>query len=414
MYGTIGNPVLQADSSMPASDYTILLPASGFGASIAGDLALISLYCHASGNLKVKVFRDGGSTWNFIGEQTISVVAGLNTDVVINIVGIQIGDYLGFYNNAGDGVQPDVYAGNSRVVINGDITTNTDKSSWIPQSGWCNRINGKVYFPDPPPPPPPPPPPEVTRNMGWPSTTIADSDTVNQETKMQMHVNYLSLYSPTNTKIIVGANDLPCQIDTFGVGGRDAVEPYEVGDDVWFYWIWGETMGLNTLNSLASPVESPILPIGYTHYSPAFVLKIFDGVSLRLPLPQGGVSLVQVRGNSVLYPNPPMINGGSSYPVKNFDFSTWIPKCALVSNLYIDAEIKSSSAGMVIGGAVASEGYNNFANLSLYPPIASSWYAQDVYVPVVLPAQQMTLTYFTSYGVVDESYGYVFVNGYTF
>lgn len=107
-------------------------------ASMATVLTKGFAYCHSSlANCKIKVFRDDGTNYNFVGEVLFNTSSGTNT-IPMNI-SIQSGDLIGYYCPNTLGVAYDTSAGTS-VYQSGDITTNTLKTSWSNLTG-THRLN---------------------------------------------------------------------------------------------------------------------------------------------------------------------------------------------------------------------------------------------------------------------------------
>lgn len=90
------------------------------------------IYTNGSQTVKVKIFRDDGTNYLFIDEESISCISGENFyDIDMNITS---GDYIGYYQSASPGVTCNTISGSySRKV--GDITTNSLKSSWSDYTG---------------------------------------------------------------------------------------------------------------------------------------------------------------------------------------------------------------------------------------------------------------------------------------
>lgn len=243
---------------------------------------------------------------------------------------------------------------------------------------------------------------------------------------MRLSADFVTLYNPvtgSDVHTAMAPAGLGCAINgaSPGPGFRDA-GAYSAADVVWFYFIWGATPGLNTINSKTGPAElnsggttGPILPTGFTSYAPAFPIPMIGSATCQPTMQGQGVSNIQVRGNVVNYPNPPLVEG-VGYPTMAFDLSKWIPPQALLSHFMVDAELHAStSGGPVIGGMVCSTPSGNFLNQSLYPQ-ANWWAASDVDVWTVLPAnRQMTTTFMHSgTDLPDNAVCVIFVNGYSF
>ena len=83
-------------------------------------------YCSGTGTNKIKIFRDDGTNYNFIGEVQFTSYISLNT-IPMNI-SVQSGDLIGWYIAPGDaGIK---YGAGTSVYKSGDITTNSAKSTW--------------------------------------------------------------------------------------------------------------------------------------------------------------------------------------------------------------------------------------------------------------------------------------------
>lgn len=249
------------------------------------------------------------------------------------------------------------------------------------------------------------------------SNLRADNDASYPAYEMRLNADFVTLYNPTSgldDHTEMNVSNLGCAINSFGAGSRDQSAAFVAGDVVEFYFIWGTTVGINTICSKRLPTLGPVLPTGYTSYAPAFPVPMIDSATL-LPLMQGqGYSHIQVRGNIVNYPNPPVVDGGTGYPAMAFDLSKWIPPQALLSHFLVDAEAHSYATGPTIGGVVMSTALGNFLNQSLYPQ-ASWWASSDVDVWTVLGADRhMTATFMTTGGFIDNAVCVVFVNGYSF
>lgn len=111
-------------------------------APIRGIIRLFSIYVHADiTGFKVKVFRDDGTNYLFLGETgTISLAAGLQTDLPCKLP-LEKGDLIGFYCATG---RIRFQSGVGRAYQLGDITTNTLKSSWASTSHQMS-LRGKIF-----------------------------------------------------------------------------------------------------------------------------------------------------------------------------------------------------------------------------------------------------------------------------
>jgi hypothetical protein len=239
---------------------------------------------------------------------------------------------------------------------------------------------------------------------------------------MRLSADFVTLYNPvtgSTEHTATAPSGLGCAINSTGPGARDA-GAYAAGDVVWFYFIWGSAPGLSTINSKIGPIDlnsggttGPILPTGFTSYAPAFPIPMIDAATCKPMMLGQSYSNIQVRGNVVNYPTPPLIEG-AGYPTMAFDLSKWIPPQALLSHFLVDAELHAPACVQVIGGLVCSTPSGNFLNQSLYPQ--NGWAASDVDAWTALPAnRQMTATFAHSgTNLPDNAVCVIFVNGYTF
>lgn len=265
--------------------------------------------------------------------------------------------------------------------------------------------------------------PNLNIGLGWRVDGLyATNDTSNPATTMRMNSNFLVLFNPSTgqSQFISPSsitNNLPCAINIVGPGGRDNSSAYSASADVWWYWIWGSSAGLNTINSLNSPSIGPTLPSNYTHYCPAFLTKIWTGPSINPnPGTGSGATTLTIYGNLVTYQNAVLLfplSGINSYPTATFALSSWLPASARLANIELDAELNATSGGSIIGGAVWSTGGINFFNSSLYPA-ASQWYASNPMVTVPIISQQLLCTFSLTSGTAANSISDIFLMGYTF
>lgn len=144
-YGEIGNTTLNHTSN-PGSGTTFILTKAGWGALASGVLKSITVDIHTAGNgLKVKVFRDDGINFLFIGEITLDGLAANITYDIPAWIPVQYGDLLGLYiTNANVG--PCYVAGGAGDEYSkaGDVVADTLKAAWAAQTN-NHAINGKVF-----------------------------------------------------------------------------------------------------------------------------------------------------------------------------------------------------------------------------------------------------------------------------
>ncbi len=123
-----GNPPTQRqhyETGAP-TDYTFIDTNNPFNGT--GTLATCQAYAGASCNIKMKVFRDGGDNWVFVGESgTQSLAPGLNTFSCS--MAVQAGDYIGVWESASQCVYYD-QGGTALYMRPGDVTSTTGKGEW--------------------------------------------------------------------------------------------------------------------------------------------------------------------------------------------------------------------------------------------------------------------------------------------
>ncbi len=271
------------------------------------------------------------------------------------------------------------------------------------------------------------------------SRLAADNTSANPSHEMVLSADAVTLYSPllqTNLEVYAPTS-LVASIMVVGPGGRDQVAPFTALTTVWFYYIYGIGLPLSVIISNNPPSPAgPSLPIGYTHFCPAFPMKIADDGSIMLkalmwpPSTNPARTMTRIRGNRAYYgsaifydfPNfLPVAFGGAPLTYGAFDFSWATPAGIATINLEIDAEIHQTPGGQLIGGVVLSwlqvGGVSqNDINISLYQPILTYTFpnAQDLVADFpVNPGAGMWGIYSISGGGVDSTDFCVFVRGYS-
>lgn len=125
--------------------YTNILATTPFVASGSGVMNLWSMYTTSSGpfNAKVKVFRDNGTDYVFIGEGPIqSINSGLNSDMPCWIP-VEAGDMIGVYLPADKSIECEAIAG-AEIYRAGDITATTAKNTWGGLD-YAMALQGKIF-----------------------------------------------------------------------------------------------------------------------------------------------------------------------------------------------------------------------------------------------------------------------------
>lgn len=138
-YAMIGNtPSVKTaqDTGYTHMDNTVL-------AGCSGTLKEVTFYCHAVGTLKVKIFRDDGTNFLFIGEFSMTTASGLNDRVPVYIPGVMAGDHIAWYS-ASANVIPDSEAVGHRYYKANDVTTSSAKATWATQN-YNNKGSGRIY-----------------------------------------------------------------------------------------------------------------------------------------------------------------------------------------------------------------------------------------------------------------------------
>jgi len=130
LVGNVGSPALIGDNYRK-DPYTHINSKSGASANASGYLVTADIYTHGATTATIKVFRDNGTHYVYIGGETFSLSSGLVSVTFTSLIPIQIGDYIGFYDNAvGIRVTQGV-VGNEQIYDSGNIVTNTLKTAWL-------------------------------------------------------------------------------------------------------------------------------------------------------------------------------------------------------------------------------------------------------------------------------------------
>jgi len=136
-YGILGNsPINRASTNYTYSFIELLVPSSH-----RGILKEAEVYIAIAGTIKIKIFRDDGTNYLFIGEKSVSVGTGLNT--ISCWIPVEKGDLIGFYLSGGGQIDAATSGGNAPYHA-GDVTTNTLKSTWAAQA-YIHSIQGKIF-----------------------------------------------------------------------------------------------------------------------------------------------------------------------------------------------------------------------------------------------------------------------------
>jgi hypothetical protein len=130
---TLGDSCIDRTGTPVGNGYTLIFSKVSFP-----DTSNISSWCaYVSGatNARLKVFRDDGTNWIFVGESALlALSSGLNTGLAADI-DVVYGDYIGIYIESTVGVEVDVSTPTYIMYYQyGDISTNTLKSTWDSQN----------------------------------------------------------------------------------------------------------------------------------------------------------------------------------------------------------------------------------------------------------------------------------------
>ena len=127
MSGTIGYQDTNVTTS--TGNKTLIALNVGGAASITGYLDLINIRCNGAETYRIKIFRDDGTNYLYIGQYSFSASAGLNTNVQVSpVIQVKAGDLIAFWCAGTRTYGADVADGNMWKA--GDITTDSLKSSW--------------------------------------------------------------------------------------------------------------------------------------------------------------------------------------------------------------------------------------------------------------------------------------------
>jgi len=109
-----------------------------------GIMKSASLYMVAGGNVKVKVFRDDGTHYIFIGETPVTTV-GTGIVTIPAWIPVEKGDLIAYY-----GVTSPAYpyrddSGGNAAYISGDITSTLAKTSWSATANIILSVQGFIF-----------------------------------------------------------------------------------------------------------------------------------------------------------------------------------------------------------------------------------------------------------------------------
>ncbi len=149
--GTIGSAaVVGIDKIGAGAVNSYITITAGTGATMDGLLYKFDAYVEGNDTLKVKVFRDDGTNYNYIGGETFALSTGLNSNVAFTTpIEVLTGDYIGFNTSAGVRI---VSSALGIVYKAGNITTNSAKATWSALNfkasilGYIRQPSGSGFF----------------------------------------------------------------------------------------------------------------------------------------------------------------------------------------------------------------------------------------------------------------------------
>lgn len=126
----VGNTV-NTTGSNTHNGYTVIDLNSSVSADTVLSKAFFNCYTALSTNI-IKIFRDDGTNYNFIGEKSFSTGPGNNIGYMD--ISVLTGDYIGFYCAGGGNIRIDSTVGSIKTK-SGNISSNTLKSDWGSYTG---------------------------------------------------------------------------------------------------------------------------------------------------------------------------------------------------------------------------------------------------------------------------------------
>lgn len=124
--GTIGWSDF-AGTDYSGSTLTLVGKIAAAQATKKGALYKFDCRMQAAATVKVKVFRDDGTNYLFIGQESFSLSIGLNSNIKFTSpIRLEAGDMIGFY---GGGVRVEVLTGGCDYKI-ADVEADSLKSGW--------------------------------------------------------------------------------------------------------------------------------------------------------------------------------------------------------------------------------------------------------------------------------------------
>ena len=138
-YRTCGNEAIDRPTSHGGglTQIELLVPISN-----RGILKEVSVYTTGGAAFKIKVFRDDGVNYVFVGEQSVTA-AGAGLSVFGTWIAVEVGDLIGFYILAANVIDSTNPGGVMKTKA-GDVTTTTAKAGWA-DGAHITSLFGKVF-----------------------------------------------------------------------------------------------------------------------------------------------------------------------------------------------------------------------------------------------------------------------------
>ena len=127
------------DGSASTAGYTMLSHGTAQVSPIAGTLTSVDVWVSATASTyKIKIFHSDGTNYNLVGEQTVSLTAGANVGVSVNIAGVSVGDFIAVYFPATAGYPQ------YKTVVNTDTAYKAGDGGTSAIATWSDQ-NGNAY-----------------------------------------------------------------------------------------------------------------------------------------------------------------------------------------------------------------------------------------------------------------------------
>ncbi len=125
------------------NDSTFISPLAAHRATVSGTLITIDACVLRSQSYKVKIFRDDGTNYNLVGEQAVTLTAGANINIPVNISGVEVGDIIGLYGYGTPIILHAIETGKNFAFRYTDVGT-SPKSIWDHQTDYKVSLAGFI------------------------------------------------------------------------------------------------------------------------------------------------------------------------------------------------------------------------------------------------------------------------------